>query len=180
MSIHVPVPTEFAPAADALAPIAPSPADAFASWRGHALQWFAGAELSINEALARARRDGLISLVPHSMDERFDCLGALLAPGAAWQEEDGKIRDTLFEYARFFGLRESLIHGLARIEPLAGGGFVVRLYRMDRMGRELRETLFEDELAARAEELRNESRMLRDMIRHLVESAPPPRPDAFE
>lgn len=172
MSINVPVPTEYEPVNPNLTLIPDPPSDVFARWRGHAQQWLAGAELSVTEALVKARRDSLILHIPHAIEERFDCLAALLAPGASWEEEEPALRDVLFDYARFFPLRDALIHGLARIEPLVEGGFVVRLYTIDRMGRERRETLFQDELEPSANELRDESRLVRDMVRKLLDSLP--------
>lgn len=172
MSINVPVPTEYEPINPALALVPDPPSDIFARWRGHAQQWLAGAELAVTEALVKARRDNLILHIPQAIEERFDCLAALLAPGASWEEKEPALRDVLFDYARFFGLREALIHGLARIEPLVEGGFVVRLYTIDRMGRESRETLFQDELETSADELREESRLVRDMVRKMLDSLP--------
>lgn len=163
------------PDSPAVAPAAgvDSPADLFARWRGTALQYFAGAEFSIAEALATGIARGEVMHVPADTEDRFSALGALVGEGSVWKDKGGRMREALGVFEGFLPLRRALVHGLARIETLSGGGFVVRMTLIDPYGRTGRETLFHDELDNLLEQLRDATRTLRDSIRIQVANLPP-------
>lgn len=149
------------------------PADVFAHWRGTALQYFAGAEFSIAEALATGLARGEVMHVPTDTEDRFGALAALVGEGSVWKDKGGRLREALAEFEAFLPLRRALVHGLARVETLSDGGFVVRMTLIDPFGRTGRETLFHDELEGDLEQLRDAIRTLRDVIRIHLASLPP-------
>lgn len=170
------------PAAESAAPqsgpqnvagIADGPADTFARWRGTALQYFAGAEFAVAEALATGMARGEVMHVPTDTEDRFGALGALVGEGSVWKDKRGRLREALATFEGFLPLRRALVHGLARIETLSEGGFVVRMTLMDPYGRTGRETLFHDELEGDLEQLREATRALRDVIRIQIGTLPP-------
>lgn len=149
------------------------PADVFAHWRGSALQYFAGGEFSIAEALATGMARGEVMHVPTDTEDRFGALGALVGEGSVWKDRGGRLREALATFEAFLPLRRALVHGLARVETLSDGGFVVRMTLMDPFGRTGRETLFHDELEGELEQLRDATRTLRDVVRIHLASLPP-------
>lgn len=162
------------PVADASAPeaIAQQPiavafegaADVFAHWRGKALQYFAGAEFSVAEALATGMARGEVMHVPADTDDRFGALGALIGEGSVWKDKGHRLGDALAAFEAFLPLRRALVHGLARVETLSDGGFVVRMAMLDAYGQTGRETLFHDELERQLDALAEATRTLRDLI----------------
>jgi len=161
------------PDAEPAADLAPDPADVFAHWRGTALQYFAGAEFSVAEALATGMARGEVIHVPADTEDRFGALGALVGEGSVWKDKGRRLREALADFEGFLPLRRALVNGLARIETLSGGGFVVRLALIDPYGRSGRETLFHDELESQLVQLREVTRTLRDTIRIQLASLPP-------
>jgi len=162
-----------APVPEGPAVAADNPADLFARWRGTALQYFAGAEFTVAEALANGMARGEVIHVPADTEDRFSALGSLVAEGSVWKDKGGKLREALAVFEGFMPLRRALVHGLARIETLADGGFVVRLAQIDPHGRSGRETLFHDELEPQLLLLRDATRTLRDSIRIHLAGLPP-------
>ncbi len=149
------------------------PADLFARWRGLALQYFAGAEFCVAEALAHGMSRGEVIHVPADTEDRFSALGALVGDGSVWKDKGRRLNEALGDFEAFLPLRRALVHGLARIEALTGGGFVVRMTLIDPYGRTGRETIFHDELDNMLEQLRNTTRTLRDVVRMQLASLPP-------
>lgn len=149
------------------------PADLFAHWRGMCLQHFAGAEFSVAEALATGMARGEVIHVPTDTEDRFGALEALVGEGSVWKDKGGRLREALALFADFMPLRRALVHGLARVETLSDGGFVVRMTLMDPFGRTGRETLFHDELEGELERLRDATRTLRDVVRIQLATLPP-------
>jgi hypothetical protein len=147
--------------------------DIFAHWRGTALQYFAGAEYSVAEALATGLARGEVMHVPTETEDRFGALAALVGEGSVWKDRGGRLREALAMFESFLPLRRALVHGLARIETLEGGGFVVRMALMDPYGRTGRETLFHDELESQLEQLGEATRALRDVVRIQIATLPP-------
>jgi hypothetical protein len=158
---------------EAALPAAVDPIDLFAHWRGTALQYFAGAEFSIAEALAMGVARGEVMHVPTDTEDRFGALSALVGEGSVWKDRGGRLREALAEYESYLSLRRALVHGLARVETLGGGGFVVRMALIDPYGRSGRETLFHDELDSELRALRDATRALRDVIRIQLANLPP-------
>lgn len=150
-----------------------TPADLFAHWRGMALQFFAGAEYSVAEALATGMARGEVMHVPTDTEDRFGALGAMVGDNSVWADKGGRLAEAMSEFAEFLPLRRALVHGLARVETLSDGGFVVRMTLMDPFGRTGRETLFHDELEGELERLRVATRTLRDVIRIQLATLPP-------
>jgi hypothetical protein len=149
------------------------PAELFARWRGMALQYFAGAEFCVAEALAHGISRGEVMHVPADTEDRFSALGALVGDGSVWKDKGRRLNEALADFEAFLPLRRALVHGLARIETLSGGGFVVRMTLIDPYGRTGRETMFHDELDNMLEQLRNTTRTLRDVVRMQLASLPP-------
>ena len=153
------------------------PADVFAHWRGTILQHFAGAEFSVAEALATGMARGEVMHIPTDTDDRFGALGALVGEGSVWKDKGGRLRDALAEFVGFLPMRRALVQGLARVETLEGGGFVVRMVLVDPHGRTGRETLFHDELEPALDQLAEATRSLRDVIRIQIATLPPVEDD---
>ena len=162
-----------APVPEGTVVVPDSPADLFARWRGTALQYFAGAEFSVAEALANGMARGEVIHVPAETEDRFSAFGAMVGEGSVWKDKGGRVREALAVFEGFLPLRRALVHGLARIETLSGGGFVVRMALIDPYGRSVRETLFHDELETLLEQLRDATRILRDSVRIQVATLPP-------
>ena len=149
------------------------PADLFAHWRGLCLQYFAGAEFAVAESLATGMARGEVMHVPTDTEDRFGALAALVGEGSVWKDKGGRLREALGVFEDFMPLRRALVHGLARVETLSDGGFVVRMTLMDPFGRTGRETLFHDELEGELERLRDATRTLRDVVRIQIATLPP-------
>jgi hypothetical protein len=140
------------------------PTDVFAHWRGTAMQFFAGAEFSVAEALATGVARGEVMHVPADTEDRFGALGALIGEGSVWKDKGGRLREALGTFTAYLPLRRALVHGLARVETLSDGGFVVRMTMISPYGHTGRETLFHDELENQLEGLRHATRRLRDLL----------------
>lgn len=149
------------------------PADVFAHWRGTALQYFAGAEFSVAEALATGMTRGEVMHIPTDTEDRFGALSALVGEGSVWKDKGGRLREALGVFESFLPLRRALVHGLARVETLSDGGFVVRMALIDPYGNTGRETVFHDELETELVQLREATRTLRDVVAIQIATLPP-------
>jgi hypothetical protein len=173
MSAHVRIAEAAAPSLEAVAIAFEGPIDVFAHWRGTCLQYFAAAEFSVAEALATGMARGEVMHVPADTEDRFGALAALVTEGSVWKDKGGRLREAMATFEAFMPLRRALVHGLARVETLSGGGFVVRMTMMDPYGRKGRDTLFHDELELQLEHLRDATRILRDLLGIQIATLPP-------
>lgn len=162
-----------APALQNVAVAFEGPTDVFAHWRGTVMQFFAGAEFSVAEALATGMARGEVMHVPADTEDRFGALAAMIGEGSVWKDKGGRLRDALGTFTAFLPLRRALVHGLARVETLSDGGFVVRMTMISPYGQIGRETLFHDELETQLEALRHATRRLRDLLGIQIATLPP-------